>query len=76
MTERPLAPSTLAAYESYRVASGRIQREYAASSPDAPVRLAKSTSNLFRVRDASSSPGLDVSAFSGVLRCRRRGAYR
>ncbi|MFL6069872.1 MAG: FAD-binding oxidoreductase [Actinomycetes bacterium] len=64
---RPLAPSTLAAYESYRVARDRIQQQYAALSPDAPVRLAKSTSNLFRVRDTSRSPGLDVSAFSGVL---------
>ena len=31
------------------------------------MRLAKRTSNLFRMRDASASPGLDVSAFSGVL---------
>lgn len=34
---------------------------------DAPVRLAKRTSNLFRSRAASTSPGLDVSAFDGVL---------
>jgi FAD/FMN-containing dehydrogenase len=44
-----------------------LLREYEALSPDAPVRLAKATSNLFRVRAESSSPGLDVSAFSGVL---------
>jgi FAD/FMN-containing dehydrogenase len=31
------------------------------------VRLAKRTSNLFRMREASSSAGLDVSAFSGVI---------
>ena len=67
MTVRPLAPSTLAAYESYAVAVDRIRRDYEALNPDSPVRLEKATSNLFRVRDASRSPGLDVSAFSGVL---------
>jgi FAD/FMN-containing dehydrogenase len=34
---------------------------------DAPVRLAKRTSNLFRSRAASTSPRLDVSAFDAVL---------
>ena len=67
MTERQLAPSVRAAYDSYRAAVDRIQREYLALDPDEPVRLAKATSNLFRVRDQSASPGLDVSAFSGVL---------
>ena len=32
-----------------------------------PVRLAKSTSNLFRRRDAAAGPRLDVSGLSGVL---------
>ena len=68
MTERPLAPSSVAAYFAYDVAVKRLLAEFEALSPDTPVRLAKSTSNLFRARDASSSPGLDVSAFSGVLR--------
>ncbi|HEX5018393.1 MAG TPA: FAD-binding oxidoreductase, partial [Actinomycetes bacterium] len=67
MTERLIAPSTLAAYDNYAAAVEQIQREYGALEPGAPVRLAKKTSNLFRMRDASSSPGLDVSAFSGVL---------
>jgi FAD/FMN-containing dehydrogenase len=67
VTVRSLAPSTLAAYESYGRAVDRIRSQYAALSPDAAVRLAKSTSNLFRVRDANTSPGLDVSAFAGVL---------
>ena len=35
--------------------------------PGSPVRLAKKTSNLFRFRDASAAPGLDVSAFGHVL---------
>lgn len=41
--------------------------QYRALPPDAPVRLAKRTSNLFRSRAASTSPGLDVSGFDGVL---------
>ncbi|WP_067963864.1 FAD-binding oxidoreductase [Nocardiopsis trehalosi] len=45
----------------------RVRRDYAALPPDAPVRLAKPTSNLFRFRDASAAPRLDVSAFSSVL---------
>ncbi|MFC4561211.1 FAD-binding oxidoreductase [Nocardiopsis mangrovi] len=45
----------------------RLRRDYAALPADAPVRLAKPTSNLFRFRDASSAPRLDVSAFASVL---------
>ena len=44
-----------------------LQSEYAAIPPGAPVRLAKRTSNLFRPRQPASTPGLDVSAFSGLL---------
>ena len=40
-----------------------VRRQYAALPPDAPVRLAKRTSNLFRQRSATTTPGLDVSAF-------------
>jgi len=40
---------------------------YRSLPQDAPVRLAKRTSNLFRSRTVSSSPGLDVSEFDGVL---------
>jgi len=43
-----------------------LQRQLAAMPTNAPVRLAKSTSNLFRQR-SSVSTGLDVSAFDGVL---------
>ncbi|MFV2194880.1 FAD-binding oxidoreductase [Nocardiopsis sp. LOL_012] len=45
----------------------RLRREFRALPGDAPVRLAKPTSNLFRFREPSSSPPLDVSAFSGVI---------
>ena len=47
----------------------RLVQAYAALPPDAPVRLAKRTSNLFRFRDATAdaTAGLDVSAFGHVL---------
>jgi FAD/FMN-containing dehydrogenase len=54
---------------SRRAAAARLSHAYAAISPGTPVRLAKSTSNLFRFRE-SGDPGvntLDVSAFSSVL---------
>lgn len=68
MTESALAPSSVAAYADYESAVARLLEQYAALlANEAPVRLAKATSNLFRVRDASSTPGLDVTRFSGVL---------
>ena len=54
---------------SRHAAAARLRHAYAAIPPGTPVRLAKSTSNLFRFRD-DGGPGLatlDVSAFSGVL---------
>jgi len=51
----------------YRVAVNALQQQYAALPPDAPVRLAKRTSNLFRLRADTNAPGLDVAAFDGVL---------
>jgi FAD/FMN-containing dehydrogenase len=45
----------------------RLRSSYAALAPDAPVRLAKPTSNLFRPRAARRTPGLDVSRLDGVL---------
>lgn len=46
----------------------RLVRSYAAVPPGATVRLAKKSSNLFRARDATAAPGLDVSGLAGVLR--------
>ncbi len=43
-----------------------LRAAYAALPPDAPVRLGKRTSNLFRQRSDAASR-LDVSGFSGVL---------
>jgi FAD/FMN-containing dehydrogenase len=45
----------------------RLVAQYDAIPAGAPVRLAKRTSNLFRPRDATSTPGLDVAAFDEVL---------
>ena len=67
MTEGLLPPSSQAAYAGYRAAVERLQVSYQCLDSSAPVRLAKSTSNLFRMRDESASAGLDVSEFSGVL---------
>jgi FAD/FMN-containing dehydrogenase len=53
--------------QGYQQAVGRLQQQYAALPPGAPVRLGKRTSNLFRPRVDSAAPRLDVSAFSGVL---------
>jgi FAD/FMN-containing dehydrogenase len=57
------AQGSIAAHEA---AVARLQQAYAALPKGAPVRLAKSTSNLFRFRDEQSQ-GLDVSAFGHVI---------
>jgi len=67
VTERRLTPSTSRARASYQAAADQLLHDFRGLDSDAPVRLAKRTSNLFRMRDASASPGLNVSAFSGVL---------
>lgn len=45
----------------------RLLSSYHAIPPDATVRLAKKTSNLFRARARSDAPGLDVSGLTGVI---------
>jgi FAD/FMN-containing dehydrogenase len=67
VTERPIAPSTEVARAAYADAVDRLCAQYDALGPDAPVRLAKRTSNLFRMRETTDAPGLDVSAFAGVV---------
>ena len=44
-----------------------LRASYAAIPPGENVRLAKKTSNLFRGRNQSTTPGLDVSGLSGVI---------
>ncbi|MGH3786875.1 MAG: FAD-binding oxidoreductase [Pseudonocardiaceae bacterium] len=56
-----------AAWRSHRDAVQRLQASYRAIPAGSPVRLAKRTSNLFRSRAATGSPGLDVSGLTGVL---------
>ena len=51
----------------YAALVARLQAQYAALPPDAPVRLGKRTSNLFRPRQQSSGATLDASAFAGVI---------
>lgn len=45
----------------------RLQASYDAVPAGETVRLAKRTSNLFRARQASTTPGLDVSGLGGVI---------
>jgi FAD/FMN-containing dehydrogenase len=51
----------------YDAMLGDVRGQFAQLSPAAPIRLTKSTSNLFRTRAAATSPGLDVAGFDGVL---------
>ena len=51
----------------YQAHRARLRQEYAAIPPGQPVRLAKSTSNLFRTRQRSAAPGLDVRTLDGVI---------
>ena len=45
----------------------RLLASYRTLPPDAPVRLAKRTSNLFRSRAATRAPGLDTSGLTEVI---------
>ena len=46
----------------------QLRRELTALGGQATIRLAKRTSNLFRSREKTKHPGLDVSGFTHVLR--------
>src|SRR3954451_9759609 len=61
----PVVPDDAATV--YGAALDRLLTSYRAIPPTATVRLAKRTSNLFRSRQPSSAPGLDVSGLGGVL---------
>ncbi|CAN5210253.1 FAD-binding oxidoreductase [soil metagenome] len=45
----------------------RLLASYRAIPPGSTIRLAKPTSNLFRVRAESNAPGLDTSGLTGVI---------
>jgi FAD/FMN-containing dehydrogenase len=53
--------------DNHQAAVAALREEYSALPPGTPVRLAKPTSNLFRFRDPTGAPGLDVSRFTDVL---------
>jgi FAD/FMN-containing dehydrogenase len=55
------------AWRQHEEAVARLRASYAAIPAGAPVRLAKRTTNLFRPRAATTTPGLDVSGLSGVI---------
>ena len=52
---------------SHAQARTRLVEQYRAIPAGDPVRLAKRTSNLFRPRDRTAAPGLDVSGLDSVL---------
>ena len=51
----------------HRRAVERLVASYRAIPAGRTVRLAKRTSNLFRARNGTSTPGLDVSGLNGVI---------
>lgn len=57
---------TALGWEQHSAGVARLTESFAALPPDAPVRLAKRTSNLFRGR-AAVGAGLDVSGLAGVI---------
>jgi FAD/FMN-containing dehydrogenase len=62
---RPTSSRTALAEHAAAVA--RLRRHYARLPADAPVRLAKPTSNLFRFRQTAAGAALDVGDFASVL---------
>ena len=59
--------SVTGGWAAHEQAVARLRASYAAIPPGAPVRLAKRTSNLFRPRSVTTTPGLDVSGLDGVI---------
>ncbi len=58
---------TVVGWRAHGAGVRRLEESYAAIPEDAPVRLAKRTSNLFRARSRAQAPGLDVSGLRGVI---------
>ena len=51
----------------YQAALNKVRSQLTRAPENAPIRLAKKTSNLFRDRAATQANGLDVSSFSSVF---------
>ncbi|MEO9323619.1 FAD-binding oxidoreductase [Nocardioides sp. C4-1] len=67
MRDVPTTQAGSPAWQQHAQAVARLAASYAAIPPGQPVRLAKKTTNLFRVRAATTAPGLDVSGLTGVI---------
>jgi FAD/FMN-containing dehydrogenase len=67
MRDLARAREGLATNSGHDQARERLLRQYAAIAPGSPVRLTKRTSNLFRSRERSGGPGLDVSGLDKVI---------
>ncbi|MGX9294518.1 FAD-binding oxidoreductase [Tsukamurella paurometabola] len=64
---RTPSPVPIAGEAAYQEGLARLRDSYRAIPPNARVRLAKKTSNLFRARAATDAPGLDVSGLTSVV---------
>ena len=60
-------PARLVGQRAHQVGVDKLLASYRAIPVGAPVRLAKKTSNLFRARGKTDTPGLDVSGLGGVI---------
>ena len=67
MTRAAADAGTGTAADRHAAARERLRRQFAQIPAGAPVRLAKGTSNLFRPRVRTTTPGLDVGALHSVL---------
>ncbi|MDE9367777.1 FAD-binding oxidoreductase [Luteipulveratus sp. YIM 133132] len=54
-------------WDQHNEAVDHLRRQLSAVPQGEPVRLAKRSSNLFRPREGTGRPGLDVSALDGVI---------
>jgi FAD/FMN-containing dehydrogenase len=61
------APRVLTERSEHDAAVDRLRSSYGRIPEGRPVRLAKRTSNLFRPRTRTDTPGLDVAGLNGVL---------
>jgi FAD/FMN-containing dehydrogenase len=60
-------PVTVVGWAEHESGVAALRASYAALPANAPVRLAKPTTNLFRARTAAGVAGLDVSGLRGVV---------
>ncbi|MEI2777814.1 MAG: FAD-binding oxidoreductase [Tetrasphaera sp.] len=67
MTWRTQQAPAIVGWQRHTVAAERVRAQLAGIPGGSPVRLAKRTSNLFRPRADTGSPGLDVSRLGAVI---------